>query len=411
MAALKAEPVDLLLLALPAPAAAQALLQLLDQGGGAEVVGLVSGGIGDGADTGGLGATLATALAEARAMGCWTPAVLGPNFLGHWVPGADLDSSFILADRLPPLPPEAGPLALLSQSGAFLITRRSRMPDLPFGLALALGNQMDVALPDLLEALADRPEFGAVAAYVEGFGPGHLAATARATARLAASGRRPLLLRAGRTEGGQAAAASHTGALAGDLALEEALLVKAGARWTTSQAAFDAGLAWLGAFPGLTLGPVALVTNAGFESVGAGDLLEGPLRAATADAACVEDLRAILSEAGLAGLVAPRLPLDLTPMAKLPAYGACAARALETDAAILVVGIVPFAPNLDADQPERVAAFARELAHKARAAGKALAFAVDAGPDYNAYRAALAASGAPVFQRVEDALVGLRALV
>jgi sugar phosphate isomerase/epimerase len=97
-------------------------------------------------------------------------------------------------------------------------------------------------------------------------------------------------------------------------------------------------------------------------------------------------------------------------MANLTAYGRCAARALDTEAAILVVGIVPFAPNLDAERPDLVAAFARELADRARAAGKALAFAVDAGPDYDGYRAALAASGAPVFQRVEEALVGLRAL-
>lgn len=410
VAALQHAPVDLLLLALPAPAAAKALLQLIDQGGGAAVVGLVSGGLGDGADAEGLGTKLAEALRDAREMGCWTPAVLGPNFLGHWVPTARLDSSFIAHGRLPELPVQGGPLALLSQSGAFLITRRSRLPRLPFGLALALGNQMDVALPDLLEALAGGSGFGAVAAYVEGFGPGHLAAVAHAVSRLAASGRRPLFLRAGRTAGGQAAAASHTGALAGDAALEEALLRRAGARWTTSQAAFDAGLAWLGAFPDLELGPVALVTNAGFESVGAGDLLEPPLESPAPDPSLEGDLRALLAEEGLAGLVAPRLPLDLTPMAPLRVFRRCAARLLEASAAIVVVGIVPFARNLETDHPEAAAAFAAELAALARQRGKALAFAVDAGPDYDGYRDALAASGLPVFLRVEDALQGLAAL-
>ncbi len=410
VSALKSDPVDLLLLALPAPAAAKALLQLLDQGGGARVVGLVSGGLGDGADTEGLGARLAQALREAREMGCWTPAVLGPNFLGHWVPGADLDSSFIASGRLPAMPAGGGPLALLSQSGAFLITRRSRMPRLPFGLAQALGNQMDVALPDMLEALAERPEFGAVAAYLEGFGPGHLAATAHAVARLAASGRRPLVLRAGRTAEGQAAAASHTGALAGDAALEEALLRRAGARWTTSQAAFDAGLAWLGAFPRLALGPVALVTNAGFESVGAGDVLEAPLSPAAPEEALASDLAAILEEEGLGGLVAPRLPLDLTPMAPLRVFGRCAARVIESGAAVLVVGIVPFALHLGTEDLDATRAFAADLMARAQARGKALAFAVDAGSDFDAYRDALASSGAPVFLRVEDALAGLKAL-
>lgn len=410
VAALKQDPVDLLLLALPAPAAAKALLQLLDQGGGATVVGLVSGGLGDGADAEGLGAKLAQSLREAREMGCWTPAVLGPNFLGHWVPAAGLDSSFIAGGRLPAMPEGGGPLALLSQSGAFLITRRSRMPRLPFGLAQALGNQMDVALPDMLDALAERPEFGAVAAYLEGFGPGHLAATAHAVARLAATGRRPLILRAGRTAEGQAAAASHTGALAGDAALEEALLTRAGARWTTSQAAFDAGLAWLGAFPKLALGPVALVTNAGFESVGAGDVLEAPLRPAAADPDLAAELGAILAEEGLGGLVAPRLPLDLTPMAPLRVFGRCAARVLESEATVVVVGIVPFALHLGTEDLDETRRFAARLMERARSRGKALAFAVDAGSDFETYRDALASSGAPVFLRVEDALLGLKAL-
>ena len=39
-----------------------------------------------------------------------------------------------------------------------------------------------------------------------------------------------------------------------------------------------------------------------------------------------------------------------------------------------------------------------------------MAFAVDAGADYEPYREALARSGLPVFLRVEDALKGLEAL-
>ena len=75
---------------------------------------------------------------------------------------------------------------LLAQSGAFILCRRSRNPRLRLRLGVSLGNQLDAALPDFLKALADDPECRAVAAYVEGFGPGLLAATVQAAVKLRA---------------------------------------------------------------------------------------------------------------------------------------------------------------------------------------------------------------------------------
>ena len=272
VAELRAAPVDLLLLALPAPTAASVLLQLLKQGGGAATVALTCGGIGDGADTVGFGNQLTQALCVARAAGRWTPAVLGPNFLGHWVPGRRLDTSFIPAEKLPAPDPTGGELTLLGQSGAFLLCRRSRRPDLRFGLGLALGNQLDIALCDVLAALAAERGTGPIAAYIEGFGPGQLEAAARAIRQLREQGRPVLLHRAGRTEAGQAAAASHTGAMAGNLVLERGLLERAGARFADTIDEFDAALGWLSVHSRLPGGPVALLTNAGFECVNASDL-------------------------------------------------------------------------------------------------------------------------------------------
>ncbi|HJU83334.1 MAG TPA: CoA-binding protein [Holophagaceae bacterium] len=407
---LKDDPVDLLVIALPAAAAAAGLRQLLEQGGGAKVVALVAGGLGDGADHEGLGAALKADVEAARAAGRWTPAILGPNFLGHWAPGRELNTSFIPKDKLPLPPRPGGPLALLSQSGAFLISRLSRNPDLPMGLGLALGNQMDLRLSDVLDALLAHPEFRAVGAYVEGFPAGDLGATARAASRLKAEGRTVLLYRAGRSEAGQAAAASHTGAIAGDRALEEALLRRAGVRLAPTMAAFDAGLAWLGAFPDLRPGPVALLTNAGFESVAAADLLEAPFPPARLSEPEVARLQALLDARGLGALVAPRLPLDLTPMASEPAFLEALELVLQSEAAAVVVSIIPFTRALGTESPEAAAALAEAFARLARAANKPLALAVDAGPDYTPYRQALATSGLPVFTRVEEAIGGLRVL-
>ncbi|MDE3246749.1 MAG: CoA-binding protein, partial [Acidobacteriota bacterium] len=290
--ALREAPVDLLVLALPAAVALESLEALISQGGGAAVVALVAGGLGDGADTGGLGEHLTQVLNEARRGNRWTPAVLGPNFLGHVVSARGINTTFIPGDKWTP-PADGGPLALLSQSGAFLLSRLSVNPHLRLGLGVALGNQLDLRLPDLLRALETDLEIRAVAAYVEGFAPGDLEATATIAARMRQAGRPLLLYRAGRTDAGQAAAASHTGALAGDRDLEQALLGRAGVKLAPTIAAFDAGLAWLGAFPGLEPGPVAVLTNAGFESVAAGDLMGGafpPARLSETEVAALRDI-------------------------------------------------------------------------------------------------------------------------
>ncbi len=408
VAPLRDAPVDLLILALPAPAAAATLEALIAQGGGATAVALVAGGIGDGADTQGLGAKLAALLRETRTAGRWTPAVLGPNFLGHWAPARALDTSFIPTDKIAAPAPTGGALTLLSQSGAFLLCRRSRQPQLRFGLGIALGNQMDVAMPDVLAALADEEQPGPVACYVEGFGPGQLAPFAQSANSLTRRGARVLLHRAGRTEAGQAAAASHTGAMAGDLALERELLARSGVRFTRSIAEFDAALAWLAAYPHLAKGPVALLTNAGFESVNGSDLFDADLRAAALGADAAAELSRTLVALNLGGLVSPRLPLDLTPMADESAFHA-SAEILLRECAVLVVGLVPFTRKLGT-HGEAARGFAQKLAALARTAGKPLAVAIDAGPAYEEYRAAFAAENVPTFDRVENALSGLKAL-
>ena len=408
VAMLRPAPVDLLLLALPASAAARVVTDLLAQGGGARVVALVAGGLGDGADTTGLGAGLAGQLRAARAAGRWTPAVLGPNFLGHWVPERALDTTFIAEDRLA-TPTEAGSLALLAQSGAFMLSRRSRNPQLRLRLGIALGNQLDVALPDYLDKLAADPGCRAVAAYVEEFAPGHLAATVRAVRALRARGVPLVLLRAGRTAAGQAAAASHTGAMAGDLGVEREFLVRAGVKFAPTMAAFDAALAWLSVYPEIKSGPFAFITNAGVEAVNASDLATPARPSATLSAKLQQTLERMLAAEKLTSLVAARLPLDLTPMARPAVFLWAAELLLQSEAGVLLMGLVPFTRNIATDSSLAVK-FAGELAALARAAGKPAGFVVDAGRDYEGFRAALAASGLPVFARVEDAIGGLHVL-
>lgn len=415
VSALLADPVDLLVLATPARTAVETLEGLIAQGGGAGVVGVVAGGIGDGADRAGLGVRIAACISEARAAGRWTPAVLGPNFMGHWVPGRSLDTTFIPRGKLPAPSGRGGSLALLSQSGAFLLCRRSQHPGLALLLGAALGNQMDVSLPDFLDALIPVAECRAVAAYVEGFQPGQLAATVRAARKLSDRGVRILLHRAGRTVAGQEAASSHTGAIAGDSVFERALLGRAGVRFSDSVADFDPALRWLAAYPQIEPGPVALVSNAGFECVTGSDALSGKdairtgLSLAVAGPGTRLELERMIEDEGLAGVVNPRLPLDLTPMAGESAYLRAAEILVRGDSRILIIGLVPFTPRLKTGGEARP--FAGALAALARSSGKPIGVVIDAGSGYSGFKEMFVEAGLPVFDRFEDAVRGIKTLV
>ena len=409
VAELAAAPTDQLILALPAAQTLEAVEQLCRQGGGATVVYLVAGGLGDGADTEGLGARLVACLAAHRRAGQWTPALVGPNGLGLFSPDLGLNTFFIPEEKLP-LNAQPGPLALLSQSGAFLITRLSRRGELRLRAAVAIGNQMDLRCSDFLRGFATDPAVRVVGAYLEGFAPGDLQATAQAVRALRASGRRVLLYKGGRSQEGMAAASSHTGALAGDHALQASVLRRAGAILAERLEAFDAGLAWLGAYPEGRPAAVAVMTNAGFESVVSADLLGGACRGSQLTEAETATLATTLEAHGLAELVSARLPLDLTPMADEAAYLAAARLLLATEAEVLVVGLVPLTKRLDTVDPAAYAAFASALAQLARTSGKWVGVAVEGGPLFDAYRTTLRAAGLPVFLTMEDALEGLSLL-
>jgi len=406
---LAADPVDLLILSLPAALTVAAIQQLCDQGGGAKVVYLVAGGVGDGADTEGRGQAVLELLRARRARGLWTPALVGPNGLGFLSSTGALNSLFIPQVKLPAAA-RGGALSLVSQSGAFLVSRLSCLQALPLRYAVSIGNQIDVRLSDFIAALGQDPETRVIATYVEGFQPGDLLATARAAQAVIRDGKWVVLYKGGRSAEGQAAASSHTGALAGDWELQKALLKRAGIIVCERMDLFDAALAWLSACPEGKPARVAVVTNAGYEAVASADLLVGAVSGHVLGEAEVRETRALLEAHHLQDLVNPRLPLDVTPMADEAAYLDCAALLARTAADTVVVGLVPLTMRLETVDGAKMDAFAQALAGVARASGKRLGVAVEGGALYEPYRQALMRAGLPVFLSMEKALQGLRLL-
>jgi acyl-CoA synthetase (NDP forming) len=274
VAALANDPVDVLIIALPAQRCMPMIEQLCDAGGGAAVVYIVAGGIGDGADKSGFGDRLGELIESRRQAGQWCPVIVGPNGLGMLLSPLQLNSMFIPQRKLNVQFRPDSNVALISQSGAFLITRLSRHSNLNLKYGFSIGNQLDMKLSDFMAMIARDKSVRVLGIYVEGFVGGDVCAVAKLVEEFRAENRHVIIYKGGRSQLGQTAAAGHTGAMTGDYHVQRRLLHKAGAVLTESFNQFNAVLKWMAAYPDLhTLGRLAIVTNAGYETVGSVDTL------------------------------------------------------------------------------------------------------------------------------------------
>ena len=147
--------------------------------------------------------------------------LLGPNCIGLLSPHRGLNASFTQANAQP------GELALVSQSGALLtaLLDWANAERIGFSHLISLGEHMDVDFGDLLDHLALDPRTRAILLYIESISsPRKFMSAARAAARV----KPVIVVKAGRAAAGMRAAASHTGALAGEDIVFDAALRRAG---------------------------------------------------------------------------------------------------------------------------------------------------------------------------------------
>jgi acyl-CoA synthetase (NDP forming) len=412
-AALAAEPVDILILALPANHCVSMIEQLCAQGGGAAVVYIVAGGIGDGADKGGFGDRLSRLIESRRESGQWCPAIVGPNGLGMLLSPLKLNSLFIPQSKLNVQFAPDSDVALISQSGAFLITRLSRHSNLRLKYGFSIGNQLDMRLSDFMALVARDKSVRVLGIYVEGFVGGDACAVAKLVEEFRAENRHVIIYKGGRSQLGQSAAESHTGAMTGDYHVQKRLLHKAGAIITESFNQFNAVLKWMAAYPDLrTLGKLAIVTNAGYETVGSVDTLgdndsERLYKLSEDDRSILGD---VLRHHGMQGLVAASNPLDLTPMADEAVYFDCVKAMLEFGAGVVMLGLVPLSEQLDTHQLTQAESFASRLKSLAHSNGRLVGIVIDAGVPYQRYKAVFEQQGFPVFDGMDMGVLGINVL-
>jgi acyl-CoA synthetase (NDP forming) len=138
--------------------------------------------------------------------------ILGPNCMGVYNPHKRLDTFFLPRERLPR--PKKGNVAVVSQSGAILscVLGAVREENAGVSKAVGYGNAIDIEEDDLYEYLARDKKTDVVVSYIESVGDGRkFVESAQRLLR-----QKPLvILKSGKGPGGQAAAFSHTGRLAG----------------------------------------------------------------------------------------------------------------------------------------------------------------------------------------------------
>lgn len=228
--------------------------------------------------------------------------VLGPNVVGTLSNSDKLNASFA------PFLPLEGSASLVSQSGALLIaidaityTRR-----IGFDKLISIGNMSDVNFADTVAWLNDDEATKCITFYIEGLKDGRRFITEAAKAK------KPIVvLKSGVSEHGAAAAASHTGSLAGAQKIYGAAFEQAGAIQATNLSdLFNCTLA-LSLQPPMQGDNLLIITNGGGVGVLATDSAEHagvPLK--FAPESVQEELKKHMPYFGSA-----KNPVDLTGMA------------------------------------------------------------------------------------------------
>jgi acetyltransferase len=242
--------------------------------------------------------------------------LLGPNCLGliNADPAVRLNASF--ARKMP----HAGRIAFVSQSGALCtaVLDYARDKEIGFSKFVSFGNRAGVTEIDLLDYLAQDDQTDVILMYLEELCDARrLVDLSRQITR--SDRAKPILaIKSGRTPQGAAAAASHTGALAEEDAICDAVFREAGiVRVDQLDDLLDAAVMYAGQ-PVAAGNRLGIVTNAGGPGVMAAD---AAARAGLSVPRLADDTMARL-QSFLPAAGNPKNPVDLIGDARADRYAA-----------------------------------------------------------------------------------------
>ncbi|MBO9354198.1 CoA-binding protein [Bordetella petrii] len=214
------DAVDQALIIVPATAAHDALQACIDKG--IRHVQVLSSGFAEEDDA---GRERQRALADLAAR--HGVRLLGPNCLGIVSVANRFYATFSTA--LEALAPQPGGVSFATQSGAFGSCAYAQAIQRGLGIAriVATGNEADVDVAQCIDFLADDPQTRVICAAIEGCRDGDV--LRRALLKAAAAGKPVILMKVGTSARGQLAAATHTGAVAGNDRIFDTVVRECGA--------------------------------------------------------------------------------------------------------------------------------------------------------------------------------------
>ncbi len=255
------DEVDLAVISVPAPKVPDVARQCGEKGVKGLIV--ISGGF---KEIGPEGAELERRLVEIVKK--YNMRLIGPNVVGVYVPKTGVNTTFLNPERQG-FPPH-GPIAFLSQSGAFgiAVLDWAAMRGIGISKFVSLGNKADIDEADLLAYLREDPDTRVITMYIEGIEEGRRFVKALKET----TPYKPVItLKSGRTEAGARAISSHTGSLAGADQVYSAVFKQTGVLRTYGmEELFDVALA-LAYQPPARGNRVAILTVGGGSGVMATD--------------------------------------------------------------------------------------------------------------------------------------------
>ncbi len=413
--------IDLLIVAIPADQVSSVIGQVIDLDIARSVM-LIPGGMGEKSGSQQRAREIEKRINQAHLNPGGGPVFLGGNCLGVISHPGRYDTLFIPEEKLPKKRGDHHRnTAFISQSGAFMITRASKLTFIDPAYMISIGNQTDLTVGDLLTYMADQDDIDIIAVYMEGFNDLDGLRFCRAVRHAVDNGKEIVFYKAGRTPEGKNATAGHTASLAGDYMVCESCVHQAGAMVADTFTQFE-DLFMLAArlhTKKINGNRLAAVSGAGFEAVGMADNIQGDdysMEMAVFSRETEKKLKGIIRSKKLSDLVDVKNPMDINPAADDDTHAQVVEVMLSDDNVDgVVVGLDPLSPATRtlpgkpgvSEGVHSTAGMARLFSELAARAQKPLLGVVDSGRLYDPMVALLEENRVPVFRSSDRAVAAL----
>ena len=412
------EEIDMLVFTIPADETAMKMLEEIVDKGIAHTITLISGGFAETEKGKSLEDRLRSAIVKARKRPDGGVAVNGPNCMGIVSRPGGYNTFFLPEYKLPMRGPFGGRCAVVSQSGAYIVTLMSNL-DKIFNprYMITYGNQIDISITDYLIALENDNKIDLFCLYLEGFKLFDGMRFLNVTRRIIESGQKIILYKAGRTEAGAKAVASHTASMSGNYEVLKKLLKQRGVIIAESLDEMEDLLRVFSLLSHVKPGGkrIGIFSNAGFECSVAADNL-GVLELAHFS----EQTKSKLSKLLPSGIIDIHNPVDATPQTNAPNYGKSLEAILEDDGVdcLLAANVAPtpFMENLPAspehdEDIEHEDSYPNVTIRVFKNAKKPMVVSLNSGPMYDPAVRMMESAGVPVFRKVDRAIRALETFI